>query len=145
MTDLYVDPTRALFDRFKSLPRDEPIEMLNLIRYRDVAAYPEGHAQAGKGLTGAAAYALYGTETAPIFARVGGAVVYAATPACVLTGPDDEQWDRMFVARYPSAAAFFEMLKDPAYQLAVVHRQAAVLTSRLIRMAPRPAGGHFAD
>jgi uncharacterized protein (DUF1330 family) len=145
MTDLYVDPTRAHFDRFKALPRDVPIEMLNLIRYRAVAAYPDGHAQAGKGLSGEAAYQLYGTETAPIFARVGAAIVYAAAPDCVVTGPEDEQWDRMFVARYPSAAAFFEMLKDPAYQLAVVHRQAAVLTSRLIRMAPRPAGAGFAD
>jgi uncharacterized protein (DUF1330 family) len=145
MSDLYVDPTRTNFDRFKALPRDAPIEMLNLIRYREVAAYPEGHVLAGKGLSGEAAYQLYGTQTAPIFAHVGAAIVYAATPSCMVTGPEDEQWDRMFVARYPSAAAFFEMLKDPAYQLAVVHRQAAVLTSRLIRMAPRAAAGHFAD
>jgi hypothetical protein len=51
-------------------------------------------------------------------------------------GPDDKQWDLSFIARYPNAGAFLAMVTDPEYRLAVVHRQAAVLTSRLIRFAP---------
>lgn len=54
MMESYVDPTRAAFDLFKSLPRDTPINMLNLVRYRDLAAYSEGHGHAGKGWTGPA-------------------------------------------------------------------------------------------
>ena len=38
MTD-HVDPTREQFNAFKDLPRDTPIHMLNLIRYREVADY----------------------------------------------------------------------------------------------------------
>jgi hypothetical protein len=45
---------------------------------------------------------------------------------------------------YPTAAAFLEMVTDPVYRQAVVHRQAAVATSRLIRCAPRDAGEGFA-
>lgn len=139
----HIDPTRAQFDAFKALPRGEPIEMLNLIRCRAEALYPEGHQCAGRGLSGREAYRLYGEESGPIFRRVGGAIVWSAAPRLVLTGPADEAWDIAFVARYPSAHAFLEMVTDPAYREAVVHRQAAVETSRLIRTSPGAAGQGF--
>ncbi|MGM0583077.1 MAG: DUF1330 domain-containing protein [Pseudomonadota bacterium] len=138
-----VDPTRAQFQAFKDLPRDHPIEMLNLVRFRDRAAYPDGHPYAAEGLTGAQAYARYGAESGPIFRRVGGTIVWRGDFQAVLTGPEDERWDEVFIARYPSAHAFLEMVTDPDYQKAVVNRQAAVLTSRLIRHAPAETGGTF--
>ena len=49
----------------------------------------------------------------------------------------------MFVARYPSAGAFLAMVTDADYRAAVVHRQAGVATSRLIRLAPAEAGAAF--
>lgn len=61
----------------------------------------------------------------------------------MLIGPADERWDRCFIAEYPSGAAFVEMIKDPNYQKAVIHRQAAVLTSRLIRLKPGTSGDDF--
>jgi hypothetical protein len=42
------------------------------------------------------------------------------------------------------APPFLEMVTDPAYRLAVVHRQAAAATSRLIRCEPREVGAGFA-
>jgi uncharacterized protein (DUF1330 family) len=80
----------------------------------------------------------------PVFRRVGGRILSSGTPELVLIGPADEQWDAAFVASYPTAAAFLEMVTDPVYRQAVVHRQAAVATSRLIRCAPRDAGEGFA-
>jgi hypothetical protein len=35
------------------------------------------------------------------------------------------------------------MIRDPQYRLAVRHRQAAVLTSRLIRLRPKSPGAEF--
>jgi len=49
----YVDPSRENFARFKALARDTPIHLLNQIRYRDKAVYPEGHPAAGLGWSGA--------------------------------------------------------------------------------------------
>jgi uncharacterized protein (DUF1330 family) len=144
VTEAHIDPTREQFDAFKALPRDAPIAMLNLVRYRERAAYSGGHDCAALGLTGAEAYARYGAESGPIFRRVGGSVIWSGAPRLVLTGPADEAWDSAFVALYPSAHAFLEMVTDPAYRLAVVHRQAAVATSRLIRCDPRDAGAGFA-
>ncbi len=144
MTDTHIDPDRDAFDAFKALPRDQPIEMINLVRFRDRAAYPADHPRGAEQLTGAEAYRHYGRESGPVFVRVGGSVVWSGNPALVLIGPADEAWHTAFVARYPTAAAFLEMVTDPAYRAAVVHRQAAVQTSRLIRCAPRDRGDSFA-
>ena len=141
MTERCVDPTREAFDAFKDLPRDAPVEMLNLVRYRSEADYPADHPASGEGLSGAEAYRRYSQESGPVFERVGGTIIWSAAPQLVLIGPADEHWDAAFVARYPSAAAFLEMVTDPDYRRAVVPRQAAVETSRLIRTAPRQGKG----
>ena len=139
----HIDPTRAQFDAFKALDREEPCEMLNLVRLRDRAAYPEGHALRGAGLSGADAYARYGAESGPVLKRVGGTILWRGAFRTTLVGPDREAWDHVFIARYPSAHAFMAMVKDPDYAQAVIHRQAAVETSRLIRCAPGEAGEVF--
>ena len=133
-----IDPTRDQFTAFKNLPRDTPVNMLNLVKLRDNAAYADGRAA-----TGAEAYAAYGRESAPIFQRVGGTILWRGAPECVLIGPSDEAWDVAFIARYPSGGAFLEMVTDPAYQAVVHHRQAAVADSRLIRMGDLPGGAVF--
>ncbi len=139
----HVDPTRAQFDTFKALDRDEPLEMLNLVRLRKLAAYPEGHPFAGQEISGAEAYASYGRESGPVLKRVGGHVLWRGSFRTVLIGPDDERWDHVFIASYPSAHAFLAMVTDPQYRAAVAHRQAGVETSRLIRCAPGEAGDVF--
>jgi uncharacterized protein (DUF1330 family) len=135
----YIDPERGQFEAFKALPRDEPIMMLNLLRFRDKAAYDDG-----REATGAEAYAAYGRESAPVFDRVGGKIIWRGTPQVMLIGPEDKHWDLVFVARYPTAGAFLEMVTDPDYREAVKHRQAAVLDSRLIRVTEAEKGQGFA-
>jgi uncharacterized protein (DUF1330 family) len=143
MTKFYIDPSTANFQAFKDLPRDEPIHMLNLLRYRELAEYPEGHEHHGNGWSGRRAYEEYGKTSGPIFSRVGGTIVWRGAFQTMVTGPEDKQWDDGFVAQYPNSGAFFEMIKDPDYQLAVVNRTAALIDSRLIRFKPGEAGGGF--
>lgn len=130
---LYLDPTREAFEAFKALPRDVPINMLNLIRFHDNAQYPDNHPNAAENWSGARAYAEYGKTSGPIFKGVGGTIIWRGTMECMVIGPDDKRWDASFIARYPTSGAFMEMVTNPEYQKAVVNRQAAVLTSRLIR------------
>ena len=139
----FVDPDRAQFEAFKDLDRDHPIEMLNLVKFRDAAEYPAGHSLADAELTGAQAYGKYGSETAPIIARLGASILWRGVFQTTLIGPQNENWDAVFIARYPTAHAFLEMVTDPVYQMAVVHRQAAVETSRLIRCASTAGGEVF--
>lgn len=139
----FIDPTPAGFQAFKDLPRDKPIHMLNLLRYREFAEYPEGHAHHGKGWTGRRAYEEYGKTSGPIFRRVGGSIVWRGAFQAMVTGPESERWDDGFVAQYPNSAAFFAMIKDPDYQLAVVNRTAALVDSRLVRFMPGESGEGF--
>lgn len=134
----FVDPTRETFAAFRANDRPGPIHMLNLVRFRDRAVYEDG-----RDATGAEAYAAYGRESGPVFSRLGGRIVWRGRFELMLIGPGEEHWDECFIAEYPSVAAFVEMLRDPVYREAVKHRQAAVLDSRLIRLAPTESGGGF--
>ena len=134
----FIDPTKETFAAFRALDRQGPIQMLNLVRLRERANYPDGRVA-----TGAEAYAAYGRESLPVFSQLGGAIVWNGRFELMLIGPGEERWDRCFIASYPSVAAFVEMIRNPVYRQAVKHRQAAVEDSRLIRLAPGEAGKGF--
>jgi uncharacterized protein (DUF1330 family) len=134
----YVDPTKETFAAFRANDRPGPIHMLNLVRLRERAAYPDG-----REASGAEAYEAYGRESLPVFKRLGGAIVWRGRFELMLIGPEDERWDLCFIAQYPTVAAFVEMIRDPVYREAVRHRQAAVEDSRLIRLEPGGAGVGF--
>lgn len=134
----YINPEREIFKAFAQMQSDEPIHMLNLIKLNDSAIYEDGTMVSGQ-----EAYAAYGRNSAPIFNGVGGRIVWSADFDLTLIGPSDEEWDIAFIAEYPSSDAFVEMVKNGEYQKAVLHRNAAVKTSRLVRMKPKQANGEF--
>ncbi len=145
MSSASIDPLRTQFEAFKALPRDAPLNMLNLVRVRARAQYEPGHPQHGAAVSGLDAYRSYARASRPVFERVGGRQLWVGRPDLVVIGPTDERWDIAFIACYPTASAFLEMVTDPAYRLAVKHRQAAVEDSRLIRCAPLAPGGGFGE
>ena len=135
----YIDPTKDQFKEFREHTRSGPVHMLNLVRLRERAQYPDG-----RNASGAEAYAAYGRDSAPVFQRLGGKIVWQGKFELMLIGPaTGENWNHIFIAEYPSVAAFVEMIRDPVYREAVKHRQAAVADSRLIRLAPMSTGTHF--
>jgi uncharacterized protein (DUF1330 family) len=136
----YVDPTKDAFAAFRAVPRQGPIHMLNLVRLREVAAYPDGRT-----VSGAEAYAAYGRESGPVFSRLGGRIIWRGRFEHMLIGPTIEPWRHCFIAEYPSVDAFVAMVRDPVYREAVKHRQAAVADSRLIRLEPMQTGGLFSQ
>ncbi|KPA22836.1 hypothetical protein shim_11240 [Shimia sp. SK013] len=131
---------RETFEAFKKMNRDGPIQMLNLVKLRGAAEYEDGRVMTGK-----EAYAAYGKQSAPVFQRFGGKIVWRGAQEMVVIGPSEENWDVCFIAEYPNPQAFVAMLSDPEYRAAMPHRQAAVEDSRLIRMAPIPLGGNFGE
>ncbi len=134
----FVDPTSEDFALFRQMDRPGPVHMLNLVKFREQAAYDDGTVA-----TGAEAYASYGRESGPVFKRLGGRQIWIGKPELMLIGPKSEAWDLAFIAEYPDKDAFVAMLRDPDYRKAVRHRQAAVADSRLIRMQPGKPGAHF--
>lgn len=136
----HINPSREGFAAFRALPDEGPIHMLNLVRLRERANYEDGRAASGP-----EAYRAYGRESAAVFTRVGGRQHWVGRFDFMLTGPADERWDLVFIAEYPNAAAFVEMIRDPVYREAVKHRTAAVDDSRLIRLAPLAPGEGFGE
>ena len=146
MNDVFIDPGREAWEVFKTLPRDQPIHMLNLIRLRETAAYPEGHPNHDKAISGREAYREYGRTIAPHLARLGGRQVWAGAPQVMVTGPASEAWDLAFIVEYPVSQAFIDMVRDPDYRANVVpHRTAAVADSRLLRLKPLDPGDKLGD
>ena len=135
---MHVDPTPEQFAAFKSLNREKTLNMMNLVKLRDLAKYTDG-----RGGTGAEAYAAYGKESGPIFTGVGGEIIWRGSPKAMMIGPKDETWDIAFIARYPSLNAFLAMVMDPKYQDIVFHRQAAVADSRLLAHHELAGSGEF--
>ena len=134
----YVNPDRENFERFKALPRDTPMHLLNMIRFRELAIYPEGHPFSGLGWTGERAFAEYFRLVVPFIERLGGGIVWQGAREGVITGPREFEWDQVFVMGFPDAAAFLALVTDPGYKANVVdHRTAAVQDSRLVRYSPR--------
>jgi uncharacterized protein (DUF1330 family) len=136
----FIDPTKETFAAFRENDRAGPIHMLNLVRLRAQAIYPDG-----RKASGAEAYAAYGRDSGPVFSRLGGRIVWQGEFELMLIGPSEEHWDHCFIAEYPSVAAFVEMIRDPVYREAVKHRQAGVVDSRLIRLAPLAPGKNFGE
>ncbi|WP_434457295.1 DUF1330 domain-containing protein [Stutzerimonas urumqiensis] len=126
-----LEPSREQLERYaQAMPADQPVLMLNLLRFNEQARYP---ADSGQGpCTGREAYACYSRVAGRKVQGVGGSVELFADAHVALIAPAGEQWDEVLLVRYPSREAFLGMLADPEYRAATLHRRAALADSRLI-------------
>ena len=108
----------------------QPINMINLLRFRERAASPEGFA--AKPCSGEEAYRRYAEGAFEAVSRVGGRPIWGARVDAIAIGPSEERWDEAFIVFYPSRDAFVEMVQDPDYLAILPHRTAALSDSRLI-------------
>jgi len=106
------------------------IVMINLLRYREQANYPEGFA--GEPCSGREAYGRYGEVAIKTIAAVGGRMVWMGSVQATVIGPAGEEWDDAVLVEYPSRKAFLGMVSQPDYLAAAPHRTAALQDSRLI-------------
>lgn len=92
------------------LPDHGPVVMVNLLRLRDRDAYRR-----------------YSELAMPMIKSRGGTVIWAGNGEAVAFGdPVTDGWDYVVLVRYPSRAAFVDMVGSPEYAAANVHREQAV-------------------
>lgn len=116
---------------------DEPVIMLNLLRYREVAT--EGFGV--DGLSGRDAYGEYGRLFAQLHLRFGGEPIWMGKTHTTVIGLENERWDICILVRYPSRQHFLDMVHDSEYQKISPIREAALAESKLIEMSqllPKP-------
>lgn len=108
---------------FFSGAEDGPFVMVNLLKFKANAEYPDG---ADSHLTGAEAYARYGKAVRAHVEAVGGKTGYAGPVTGLLLGEVEELWDMIALAEYPSRAAMMTMIQSPEYQEIARHRAAGL-------------------
>jgi uncharacterized protein (DUF1330 family) len=126
-----VSPTRESLALLRdTFPKDTPVVMVNLLRFRDRALYPKG--STFEECSGRQAYKRYMETAQEKLSEVGARPIWMSKAFAGVIAPTDEQWDQVFLVKYPSVDAFMTMLKMPDYLAATVHREAALRDSRLI-------------
>jgi len=102
-----------------------PVQMVNLLAFRECASYPSGHELAAAGLTGAQAYARYGAMALEQIDRRAGKLILYNDVHQVLIGRT-RPWDQILVIEFPEKGAFVDMIRDRDYQASLVHRDAGL-------------------
>ena len=102
---------------------DGPIYMVNLLKFRDRAEYPDGRET---DLTGEQAYMIYGQGVTQLLAEHGGGAMFSARVERLMLGEVEELWDRVAIAVYPSRTAMREMMQSPKMQEIGIHRAAGL-------------------
>ncbi len=113
-------------------PGDSPIVMLNLLRFRERAEYPEDFEAAP--CDGREAYRRYAEHALAALEKVGGRIVLAGPALATVIAPGGEAWDEVALVEYPSKEAFLELGTTVESNQATVHRRAGLEDSRLIAM-----------
>jgi uncharacterized protein (DUF1330 family) len=111
-----------------------PIVMVNLLKFKDQAAYEDGRAC---NLSGRDAYAIYGRAVVPMIMGVGGRLLFGAEVSFLMLGQADPLWDQVALAEYPDRAALVRMASSPEYQEIAVHRTAGLAGQLNIETLPR--------
>ena len=100
----------------KTLPDDGPVTMLNLMRFRERSLDGNG--------SGWDAYLRYSALTIKLIKARGGTIIWTGTAEAVALGePDRHRWDYVALVRYPSRAAFIDMMTSADYAAANVERE----------------------
>ena len=110
---------------------DGPLWMVNLMRYRDRAVYPDGRASDLTGREADDRYAPFGP-----FRTIGAELVFLSDVDEQLIG-DDQRWDRIAVVRYPTRRSFLDMQDLPEYVELHEHKDAGMASTFVIG-CPRP-------
>jgi uncharacterized protein (DUF1330 family) len=137
-----INPDHGQLRALLAIDGTGPLQFVNLLAYHRQAVYPADHELAGSGISGADAYALYGLVALEQVTRRGGRLTLYTDVVLTLIGPD-QSWDQVAVMEYPDTEAFLDMIVDPDYVAALVHRDAGLaetvvmVTRSLLGDSPR--------
>nr|WP_255665795.1 MULTISPECIES: DUF1330 domain-containing protein [Myxococcus] len=96
-----VDPQGNDIERFLQEDPGGPLVMMNLVKFK------EG---------GRASFAEYANAVMPFMLKAGAQPLYAGDCSTPLVAEPGQTWDAVMLVRYPSRAAFLQMVSDPEYQ-----------------------------
>ena len=110
---------------FENTDDNEPIYMLNLLKFKEKAEYKDGRET---NLTGREAYTIYAEFMGKHLEEIGGELVLHTDVKRLAVGKVEELWDVVAIAKWPSRKIMGEnmMPSDPEYLEAYRHREAGL-------------------
>ena len=119
---VFADPN--VYDEFfNALDPEAPLVMINLLKFKEKANYPD---KRETDLTGEEAYAIYAEEVAGHLEKVGGKPLFGGEVERLMLGEVEDLWDKVAIAMYPSRKAMLQMINDPDYIVSAQHRVAGL-------------------
>ena len=118
-----VMPNEKQMEEFLEEGNDEPIFMVNLLKFKEKAEYPD---KRETNLSGREAYAIYGAEVVKHLEKVGGKPIFGSDVIRLMLGEVEELWDQVAIAMYPNRKAMLKMISDPDYIESAQHRVAGL-------------------
>lgn len=122
-----INPTGPGLKTFVEVAPDEPVVMLNLLRFR-----PDG---------GKESYQQYLAMFGRYAAEVGAEVLYYGDGDQALVAEPGQDWDAVLLVRYPTRRAFSDMVRNAAYQQGTHLRDDALVEAVLQPTVPQPMPG----
>ncbi len=118
-----VYPSEEQMHGFLQPGPEGPIYMVNLLKFKDLAAYEDGRETQ---LSGKEAYQLYGAGVSQLLKEFGGGVVFSGEVNRLMLGEVEDLWDEVAIAMYPSRKAMLKMMMSPTMQEIGQHRAAGL-------------------
>lgn len=118
-----VVPTPEQIKELSEEGHDQPIYMVNLLKFKEKAEYADGRET---DLTGQQAYGIYAQEVGGHLAKVGGKPVIGGQVTGLRLGIVEDLWDVVAIAMYPNRKAMLQMIMSPDYNKSAEHRAAGL-------------------
>ena len=118
-----VMPNEKQMEEFLEEGHDEPIFMVNLLKFKDRAEYPD---KRESNLSGKEAFAIYSKEVVVHLEKVGGKPIFGSEVTRLMLGEVEDLWDQVAIAMYPNRKAMLKMISDPDYIKSAQHRVAGL-------------------
>ena len=118
-----VMPNEKQMEEFLEEGNDEPIFMVNLLKFKEKAEYPD---KRETDLSGREAYAIYSKEVVVHLEKVGGKPIFGSDVTRLMLGEVEELWDQVAIAMYPNRKAMLKMISDSDYIESAQHRVAGL-------------------
>jgi len=125
-----IEPTPEQIKEFLSHKgANEPVFMLNLLKFKDKATYKDG-----EDISGREAYGRYASAFSKLVKESGidGGAVWGGNLNAWMIGQGEGEWDAVGIFKYPSAAVMIETVSSDAYRKIHKHRRAGLAGQLLI-------------
>ena len=109
---------------------NQPIVMVNLLKFKKKAEYKDGRATTDDGKT---AYNRYGADMVKFVTEAGGRVLFMGEVKSLVIGEVEDMWDVVALVEYPSSEAFVKIAMSPEVAKFGVHREAGLAGQLLIQ------------